>query len=81
MKRHCPISAVLTHDDPTMRIGDDVENLGILNAGPGLSQYKDHFKYRMGRYLDQKKLIEKHEGGLEEFAKGNPLIWKGYYTR
>lgn len=52
-------------------IEDDIERIGILNVDPGLEPFRDHFKYRMKRYVDQKKLFEKHEGGLEEFAKGD----------
>ncbi|XP_056177126.1 1,4-alpha-glucan-branching enzyme 1, chloroplastic/amyloplastic-like isoform X2 [Syzygium oleosum] len=65
------ISALLTDDSSTMTpIEDDIERIGILNVDPGLEPFRDHFKYRMKRYVDQKKLFEKHEGGLEEFAKG-----------
>ncbi|KAK4750560.1 hypothetical protein SAY87_004042 [Trapa incisa] len=65
------ILAVLTDDDSTMASSEyDLEDLGIYNTDPGLKTYEDHFKYRVGRYSDQLKLIEKYEGGLEEFAKG-----------
>ncbi|KAI3424010.1 uncharacterized protein J3R85_010659 [Psidium guajava] len=69
---HSPkISAVLTEDSSTMTpVEDDTERIGILNVDPGLEPFRDHFKYRMKRYVDQKNLLEKHEGGLEEFAKG-----------
>lgn len=64
------ISAVLT-DDPTMTtVGDGMENIGLVSIDPGLESFKDHFRYRMKRYVDQKKLIERYEGGLEEFALG-----------
>ncbi|OWM70582.1 hypothetical protein CDL15_Pgr014255 [Punica granatum] len=70
-ERNSKVSAVLTHDDSTTTsTDDDFENLGIFNVDPALEKYKDHFRYRMGRYVDQNKLIEKYEGGLEEFAKG-----------
>ncbi|KAH9613901.1 hypothetical protein KSS87_011118 [Heliosperma pusillum] len=46
------------------------ENLAIFGVDPTLKSYKDHFKYRMKRYVDQAKLIENYEGGLEEFAQG-----------
>ncbi|KAK4276454.1 hypothetical protein QN277_014602 [Acacia crassicarpa] len=65
------ISTVLTDDKSTMSsFEDEVENIGIFRIDPGLEPYKDHFRYRVKRYVDQKKLIEKYEGGLEEFAKG-----------
>lgn len=50
---------------------DDVENTPILRIDPCLAPYKDHFIYRLGRYVEQKKLIENYEGGLEEFARGS----------
>ncbi|GLT46061.1 hypothetical protein SLA2020_198490 [Shorea laevis] len=66
-----PISAVVTDDSSTMMTSDeDTENIGILGLDPGLEPFKDHFKYRMRKYVDQKKLFEKYEGGLEEFARG-----------
>nr|AHW50662.1 starch branching protein I [Lens culinaris] len=63
--------SVMTDDKSTMSfIEEDVENIGILNVDSSLEPFKDHFKYRLKRYLHQKKLIEEYEGGLEEFAKG-----------
>ncbi|WJX36130.1 1,4-alpha-glucan branching enzyme [Trifolium repens] len=64
--------AVMTDDKSTMSssVEEDSENIGILNADSSLEPYKDHFKYRLKRYLHQKKLIEEYEGSLEEFAKG-----------
>ncbi|XP_054797957.1 1,4-alpha-glucan-branching enzyme 1, chloroplastic/amyloplastic-like isoform X2 [Prosopis cineraria] len=65
------ISTVLTDNkSPMSSFEDDVENIGIFHIDPGLEPYKDHFRYRVKRYLDQKRLVEKYEGGLEEFAKG-----------
>ncbi|CAJ2642843.1 1,4-alpha-glucan-branching enzyme 1, chloroplastic/amyloplastic isoform X1 [Trifolium pratense] len=65
--------AVMTDDKSTMSssVEEDSENIGILHADSSLEPYKDHFKYRLKRYLHQKKLIEEHEGSLEEFAKGD----------
>lgn len=54
---------------------DDAENIGILSIDPGLEPFRDHFKYRLRKYVDQKNLFEKYEGGLEEFAKGNILYY------
>lgn len=65
------ISAVMTDDKSTVSsFEEDLENIGILGVDPSLEPHKDHFRYRLKRYVDQKKLIEKYEGGLEEFAKG-----------
>lgn len=62
-------------DDPSTltSVGDDIENIGILRIDPGLEPFEDHFKYRVRKYVDQKNLFEKYEGGLEEYAKGNIL--------
>ncbi|CAD6213657.1 unnamed protein product [Miscanthus lutarioriparius] len=37
---------------------------------PKLNKFKDHFSYRIKRFLDQKGSIEENEGSLEEFSKG-----------
>jgi 1,4-alpha-glucan branching enzyme len=50
--------------------GDGLGRLPIYDLDPKLAGFKDHFDYRMKRYLDQKQSIEQHEGSLEEFAKG-----------
>lgn len=88
MKHNSAVSAVLTDDNSTMTsLEEDVgtEIIGLVKLDPALEPYLDHFKYRMKRYVDQKKLIEKYEGALEEFALGNnqklcfshfDLIWK-----
>lgn len=55
-----------------------MEHLDILRVDPSLERYKDHFRYRMIRYCDQKKLFDKYEGGLEEFARGNFMSLVGY---
>ncbi|KAL7116504.1 hypothetical protein ACP275_03G009000 [Erythranthe tilingii] len=65
------MSAVLTDDNSTVvNMEEGTENIGLLSLDPGLEAYKDHFRYRVRRYADQKKLIEKHEGSLEEFSQG-----------
>ncbi|XP_078160879.1 1,4-alpha-glucan-branching enzyme, chloroplastic/amyloplastic-like [Carex rostrata] len=51
-------------------VEEETENLGIFEVDPGLKEYKDHFAYRWNRYVEQKSLIEKYEGGLDEFSKG-----------
>lgn len=70
--KHCSaISAVLTDGNQTMSNTEvDTVNPGIFSADPSLEPFKDHFRYRLKRYVDQKDLIDKHEGSLEEFAKG-----------
>lgn len=65
------ISAILTDDHSAMKtIEEGTEDIGLLGMDPGLEPYKEHFNYRIRRYIDQKKLIEKYEGSVEEFAQG-----------
>ncbi|XP_015884098.3 1,4-alpha-glucan-branching enzyme 1, chloroplastic/amyloplastic [Ziziphus jujuba] len=65
------LSAVMTDDNSNVTSTDqEMEHIGILSIDPGLEQHQDHFEYRVRRYLDQKSLIQKYEGGLEEFARG-----------
>lgn len=54
---------------------DEMQNIDILSIDQGLEPYKEHFNYRIKRYVDQKKLIEKYEGGLEQFAQGDFLLY------
>lgn len=68
------ISSVLTDDSSTMADVEKEMDIHLLSLDQGLEPYKDHFRYRMKRYLDQKKLFENYEGGLEEFALGNAQI-------
>ncbi|KAL8135755.1 hypothetical protein AgCh_010397 [Apium graveolens] len=69
-QRSC-ISAVLTDENSDMmHIEEDTETVAVLDLDPGLRPYKDHFGYRMKRYISQKTLIEKYEGSLEDFAQG-----------
>lgn len=66
------ISAVLTDESTSMvNIGKDPETISVLDLDQGLGPYKDHFGYRVKRYVEQKKLIETYEGSLEDFAQGN----------
>ncbi|PRQ27341.1 putative 1,4-alpha-glucan branching enzyme [Rosa chinensis] len=71
LERSPRVSAVLTDDSSRMTVSDEeMEDIGVLRTDSNLEPYKDHFKYRIKRYLEQKSLFEKHEGGLEEFAQG-----------
>ncbi|CAA0830114.1 1-4-alpha-glucan-branching enzyme 2-2-chloroplastic/amyloplastic [Striga hermonthica] len=65
------VPGVLTDDQSTeANMEEGTENIGLCSLDPGLEAYKDHFEYRIKRYVDQKNLIEKHEASLEEFAQG-----------
>ncbi|ONI32208.1 hypothetical protein PRUPE_1G354000 [Prunus persica] len=64
-------SAVFTDDSSAVTMTDEeMESIGILSIDQALEPYKEHFKYRIKKYVDQKGLIETYEGGLEEFAQG-----------
>lgn len=65
------ISDLVTDDSSTMTsTEEDTDTICILGIDPGLKSFRDHFGYRMRRYVDQKALLEKYEGGLEEFSRG-----------
>lgn len=65
------VSAIVTDDSSTVTsTEEDTYDISILGIDRGLEPYRDHFRYRVGRYVDQNALLEKHEGGLEEFARG-----------
>lgn len=61
---------MLKDDSVIKTVEEDAENLGIFTVDPSLLPYKVHFTYRSERYTEQKALIEKHEGSLEEFSQG-----------
>lgn len=70
-ERKSGILAIATDNNQTMTTTEeDVENIGLIELDQGLAPYKDHFSYRIKRYVEQKKLIETYEGGLEEFSLG-----------
>nr|ASJ80804.1 starch branching enzyme I [Castanea mollissima] len=65
------ISVLVTDDSSTMTsTEEDTDNTGILGSDPGLEPYKDHFKYIVRKFAEQKAPFEKYERGLEEFAQG-----------
>ncbi|KAL5706187.1 1,4-alpha-glucan branching enzyme [Ranunculus cassubicifolius] len=51
-------------------IEEAAENIGIMGLDTSLEPFKDHLKYRMRRYVEQKRLMETYEGSLEQFAQG-----------
>ncbi|XP_010935254.1 1,4-alpha-glucan-branching enzyme, chloroplastic/amyloplastic [Elaeis guineensis] len=64
------LSTILKDNSAMTTVEEDAEHLGIFNVDPSLEQFKDHFVYRSKRYVEQKSLIEKYEGSLEEFTQG-----------
>ncbi|CAI0382159.1 unnamed protein product [Linum tenue] len=70
-KQNRAVPTVLTDDNlAMMTTEEEIDNIGLLSSDSGLQPFKDHFRYRMRKYLDQRKLLEKHEGGLKQFAQG-----------
>lgn len=63
-------ASVLKESSTTATVEEDIQHLGIFDVDPSLGQFKDHFVYRWKKYIEQKSLIEKYEGSLEEFALG-----------
>uniref|UniRef100_A0A1D1Z3W9 1,4-alpha-glucan branching enzyme n=2 Tax=Anthurium amnicola TaxID=1678845 RepID=A0A1D1Z3W9_9ARAE len=70
VKRDYAVSAILKDKSIMTTIEEDADNLGIYKVDPSLEKFKGHFRYRSERYVEQKKLIEKYEGSLEDFAQG-----------
>ncbi|XP_026394661.1 1,4-alpha-glucan-branching enzyme 1, chloroplastic/amyloplastic-like isoform X1 [Papaver somniferum] len=65
------ISTRFTDDHKTMlTTEEDTKEVDIMDLDPGMKPYKGHLEYRSRKYNEQKMLIEKHEGSLEEFAQG-----------
>ncbi|KAJ8485537.1 hypothetical protein OPV22_018022 [Ensete ventricosum] len=64
------ISSVLGENQAMTTTEEDVQYRGILDLDPSLEKFKDHLIYRSKKYVEQKSLIEKFEGSLEEFAQG-----------
>jgi 1,4-alpha-glucan branching enzyme len=64
-------TAAIVQEDKTMATAKgNVDHLPIYDLDPKLVKFKDHFSYRMKKFLDQKGSIEENEGSLEEFSKG-----------
>ncbi|XP_068646591.1 1,4-alpha-glucan-branching enzyme 1, chloroplastic/amyloplastic-like [Aristolochia californica] len=65
------ISTVLEDENSVMVTAEEIEHeIGLLDLDPALKPFKDHFVYGIGRYVQQKRLIETYEGSLQEFAQG-----------
>ncbi|OAY63014.1 1,4-alpha-glucan-branching enzyme, chloroplastic/amyloplastic, partial [Ananas comosus] len=63
-------ASVLKDSSTMVVVEEEIQHLGIFDVDPSLGQFKDHFVYRWNKYIEQKSLIEKYEGSLEEFALG-----------
>lgn len=47
-----------------------MEKLGVVEVDPMLAPHQNHLRYRYREFLKRKMEIEKVEGSLENFAKG-----------
>lgn len=74
-ERDFAISSVLGENQAMTTTEEDVQHHGIFDLDPSLEKFKDHLIYRSKKYVEQKSLIEKFEGSLEEFAQGIKHIY------
>lgn len=51
-----------------------VEKLGVVEVDPMLAAHQNHLRYRMREFMNRKMDIEKVEGSLEDFAKGEHSV-------
>jgi len=67
-------AASLKTDKPDKPAGwkdmNGLEKLGVLEVDPYLAPHQTHLKYRVREYLKRKMEIDKYEGSLQDFAKG-----------
>lgn len=52
-----------------------MEKLGVLEVDPYLTPHQTHLKYRVREFMKRKMEIDKYEGSLEDFAKGERIIF------
>lgn len=74
-ERDFAISSVLGENQAMTTTEEDVQHCGIFDLDPSLENFKDHLIYRSKKYVEQKSLIEKFEGSLEEFSQGIKHIY------
>ena len=67
----------LKTDKPDKPAGYEVEKLGVVEVDPMLAAHQTHLRYRVREFLKRKAEIEKVEGSLEEFAKGEHFFTDG----
>lgn len=71
MEHNAAFASLLQNGNPAVtNTEEETENIGIMEVDPSMEQFKDHLRYRTGRYIRQRSLIEKYEGTLEQFAQG-----------
>ncbi|CAD8120776.1 unnamed protein product [Paramecium sonneborni] len=52
------------------RYEKNIEELKIFKDDPNLNEFKEHFKFRNGKFYEQLEQIIKVESCLKDFAKG-----------
>ncbi|KAF5189125.1 1,4-alpha-glucan-branching enzyme, partial [Thalictrum thalictroides] len=71
VEHNIAFATLLDNENPTMTNSqEETENIGIMGLDPGLEGFKDHLIYRTRKYVEQKDLIGKFEGSVEDFAQG-----------
>lgn len=61
-------------DNPAGREDTNVmKKLGVVEVDPLLTAHQEHLRYRFREYEKRKTEIEKVEGSLENFAKGEHI--------
>lgn len=57
--------------------GHEIEKLGVVEVDPMLASHQNHLRYRVREFMKRKAEIEKVEGSLEEFARGECYFTAG----
>jgi hypothetical protein len=67
-------AASVETDEPKVRkeVEASADRLGVLDVDSQLAAHKEHLLYRFEQFNAKKEAFDKYEGGLEEFALGQP---------
>jgi hypothetical protein len=73
-KRNGPIAINATslrpNQTPAWNDAEALRNLQVVEVDPLLIPHVHHLRYRFQEFLRQRSAIDKHEGGLEVFSRG-----------
>lgn len=71
-------AASLKTDKPDKPAGwkdmNGMEKLGVVEVDPLLTPHQTHLKYRVREYMKRQMEIQKFEGSLQDFAKGEQFL-------
>jgi hypothetical protein len=68
----------LKTDKPDKPAGHEIGKLGVIEVDPMLAAHQIHLRYRYREFVKRKAEIEKVEGSLENFAKGEHSFTAGH---